>query len=53
MKRETKILDGTPSKRSLWPSLMTTNFTRRFLDEIDNALDLYVKGPQLEPVYKG
>jgi hypothetical protein len=51
MKRETKLLDGTPSKRSFWAIINDYELHTSVCELIDNALDLYLKGPQLQPVY--
>lgn len=51
MKRETKILDGTPSKRSFWAIINDYELQTSICELIDNALDLYLKSKQLTPVY--
>src|SRR5882724_160862 len=50
MKRETRILDGTPSKRSFWAIINDYDLQTSICELIDNALDLYLKGKQLTPV---
>ncbi len=50
MKRETKLLDGTPSKRSFWTIINDYELQTSICELIDNALDLYLKGKQLSPV---
>lgn len=39
MKRETKILDGTPSKRSFWAIINDYDLQTSICELIDNALD--------------
>jgi hypothetical protein len=51
LKRETKILDGTPSKRSFWAIINDYELQTSICELIDNALDLYLKSKQLIPVY--
>ena len=51
MKRETKLLDGTPSKRSFWAIINDYELHTSICELIDNALDLYLKGPQNYPIY--
>jgi hypothetical protein len=51
MKREAKILDGTPSKRSFWAIINDYELHTSVCELIDNALDLYLKGPQGQPIY--
>lgn len=50
MKREAKMLDGTPSKRSFWAIINDYELQTSVCELIDNALDLYLKGKQLTPV---
>ncbi len=50
MKRETKILDGTPSKRSFWAIIRDYELQTSICELVDNALDLYLKSKQLTPV---
>jgi hypothetical protein len=50
MKRETRILDGTPSKRSFWAIINDYDLQTSICELIDNALDLYLKGKQLTPI---
>jgi hypothetical protein len=50
MKRERRILDGTPSKRSFWAIINDYDLQTSICELIDNALDLYLKGKQLRPV---
>ena len=50
MKREAKLLDGTPSKRSFWAIINDYELQTSICELIDNALDLYLKGKQLAPV---
>ena len=50
MKRETRLLDGTPSKRSFWAIINDYELQTSICELIDNALDLYLKGKQLTPV---
>lgn len=50
MKREAKILDGTPSKRSFWAIINDYELQTSICELIDNALDLYLKSKQLTPV---
>ena len=50
MKREKRILDGTPSKRSFWAIINDYDLQTSICELIDNALDLYLKGKQLTPV---
>jgi hypothetical protein len=50
MKRETKLLDGTPSKRSFWAIINDYELQTSICELIDNALDLYLKSKQLNPV---
>jgi Histidine kinase-, DNA gyrase B-, and HSP90-like ATPase len=50
LKRETKTLDGTPSKRSFWAIINDYDLQTSICELIDNALDLYLKGKQLAPV---
>jgi sensor histidine kinase regulating citrate/malate metabolism len=50
MKRERRVLDGTPSKRSFWAIINDYDLQTSICELIDNALDLYLKGKQLRPV---
>jgi Histidine kinase-, DNA gyrase B-, and HSP90-like ATPase len=50
LKRETRILDGTPSKRSFWAIINDYDLQTSICELIDNALDLYLAGKQLIPV---
>lgn len=50
MKREKRMLDGTPSKRSFWAIINDYDLQTSICELIDNALDLYLKGNQLRPV---
>ncbi len=50
MKREKRMLDGTPSKWSFWAIVNDYDLQTSICELIDNALDLYLKGKQLIPV---
>ena len=51
MKREAKILDGTPDKRLFWSIIQDYNLETSLCELVDNALDLYLRGKQLTPVF--
>jgi hypothetical protein len=50
MKREAKILDGTPNKRLFWSIIQDYELQTSICELVDNALDLYLKGKQTIPV---
>jgi hypothetical protein len=51
MKREAKILDGTPDKRLFWSIIQDYSLETSVCELIDNALDLYLRGRQSTPVF--
>lgn len=48
MKREIKLVDGTPSKRLFWSIMSDYTLNTSICELIDNALDIWLKGKQLE-----
>ena len=51
MKREAKILDGTPNKRLFWSIIQDYSLETSICELVDNALDLYLRGKQETPVF--
>src|SRR5215470_8786086 len=51
MKREAKILDGTPEKRLFWSIIQDYDLETSVCELIDNALDLYLRSKQPTPVF--
>jgi hypothetical protein len=51
MKREAKILDGTPDKRLFWSIIQDYSLETSICELVDNALDLYLRGKQTTPVF--
>lgn len=51
MKRETKLLDGTSNNKSFWAIISGFDLHTSICERIDQALNIYLKGPQLHPVY--
>lgn len=50
MKREAKMLDGTPNKRLFWSIIHDYDLHTSTCELVDNALDLYLRGKQTSPV---
>lgn len=51
MKREAKILDGTPDKRLFWSIIQDYDLETSICELVDNALDLYLRSSQSTPVF--
>jgi hypothetical protein len=51
MKREAKILDGTPEKRLFWSIIQDYDLETSICELTDNALDLYLRGKRATPVF--
>ena len=51
MKREAKILDGTPDKRLFWSIIQDYDLETSICELTDNALDLYLRSKQTTPVF--
>lgn len=47
MKRESKLVDGTPNKRLFWSIISDYNLKTSICELIDNALDTWVKNSQM------
>ncbi len=46
MKREIKLVNGTPNKRMYWSIISDYNLNTAICELIDNALDIWLKGSQ-------
>jgi len=51
MKREAKLLDGTPDKRLFWSIIQDYDLETSICELTDNALDLYLRSKQTTPVF--
>lgn len=51
MKRERKIVDGTPNKRLFWSIISDYNLKTAICELIDNALDIWLKNGKVNYLY--
>jgi len=51
MKRERKIVDGTPNKRLFWSIISDYNLNTAICELIDNALDIWLKHGKVNYLY--